>query len=218
MNNFDLRKYLVENKLTTNSRSLNEDVVDDIRRGVEGKEADNIFKAAESYFDAGDADTMLDALDMAADEYFEYYDSKGNEDGVEVAKYILNSVIAGTPKNKKKSNVQDFSKISKNPDKSKWAVSKGTLGINENEVTYKEKKTISSVTFLPKEEGGASETFTLGKEIDGEDYWGTVTQIMPISKGRRRGDLEGVVVAIKTRDGDDGMKFHFNAYGEYVEV
>lgn len=90
--------------------------------------------------------------------------------------------------------------------------------INENEVTYKERKTISSVTFLPKEEGGASETFTLGKEIDGEDYWGTVTQIMPITKGRRRGDLEGVVVAIKTKDGNDGMKFHFNAYGEYVEV
>ena len=90
--------------------------------------------------------------------------------------------------------------------------------INENEVTYKERKTISSVTFLPREEGGARETFTLGKEIDGEDYWGTVTQITPIAERRRHGDLEGVVVAIKTKDGNDGMKFHFNAYGEHVEV
>ena len=90
--------------------------------------------------------------------------------------------------------------------------------ISENEVTYKEKKTISSVTFLPREEGGAKETFTLGKEIDGEDYWGTVTQITPIAEKKRHGDFEGVVVAIKTKDGNDGMKFHFNAYGEYVEV
>lgn len=90
--------------------------------------------------------------------------------------------------------------------------------INENEVTYKEKKTISSVTFLPREEGGARETFTLGKEIDGEDYWGTVTQIKPIPERKRHGDFEGVVVAIKTKDGSDGMTFHFNAYGEYVEV
>ena len=88
--------------------------------------------------------------------------------------------------------------------------------ISENEVTYKEKKTISSVTFLPGAEG--KKTFTLGKEIDSEDAWGTVTQITPIAEKKRHGDFEGVVVAIKTKDGNDGMKFHFNAYGEYVEV
>lgn len=92
--------------------------------------------------------------------------------------------------------------------------------INENEVTYGKttKVTTTSVTFLPREEGGAKETFTLGEEIDGEDYWGTVTQIMPIAEKKRHGDFEGVVVAIRTKDGNDGMKFHFNAYGEYVEV
>ena len=65
--------------------------IDGIRNAVEGPEADAIFKTAEKYLKDGDAQDMRDALNMAADEYYEYYNSKSNEDGLEVAKYIMRS-------------------------------------------------------------------------------------------------------------------------------
>ena len=65
--------------------------IDGIRNAVEGPEADAIFKTAEKYLKDGDAQDMRDALNMAADEYYEYYGSKNNEDGLEVAKYIMRS-------------------------------------------------------------------------------------------------------------------------------
>lgn len=124
-NTFDLRNFLTENKLTTNSKLVKEEAdIKGIRNAVQGPEADAIFKAAQGFLDDGDADSMEDALDMAADQYYELYDRKGNEDGLEVAKYIMNSL----PK-PKKSNVQDFSKLKNydDLDKSKITVSRGTL-------------------------------------------------------------------------------------------
>ena len=104
-NNFDLKKFLTENKLTINSRQLNEDFISKIRSAVQGPEVDAIFAAAQKEIDNGDAESMADALAIAADQYYEYYDSKGNEDGTEVAKYIMRSLPQS------KSNVQDFSKL-----------------------------------------------------------------------------------------------------------
>ena len=120
--NFNLKRFLTENKLTSNSKLTNESNIDGIRNAVEGPEADVIFKTAEKYLKDGDAEDMRDALDMAADEYYEFYDRKDNEDGKEVAKYIMLSL----PK-PKKSNVLKPGSL-KNLDKSKWVVSKGTLG------------------------------------------------------------------------------------------
>ena len=104
--NFNLRTFLIENKLTANSRQIvNEDFISKIRSAVQGPEVDAIFAAAQEEIDNGDAEGMADALAIAADQYYEYYDSKGNEDGTEVAKYIMRSLPQS------KSNVQDFSKL-----------------------------------------------------------------------------------------------------------
>ena len=83
----------------------NDDFISKIRSAVSGPEADTIFAAAQKEIDNGDAENMADALAIAADQYYEYYDSKGNEDGTEVAKYITRSLPQS------KSNVQDFSKL-----------------------------------------------------------------------------------------------------------
>ena len=93
-NNFDLKKFLTENKLTSNSSNINEDndLINKIRSGVSGKEADSIFKAAQGYLKDGDAEDMVDALGQAADEYYEFYEREDNEDGTEVAKYIMRSL------------------------------------------------------------------------------------------------------------------------------
>ena len=82
-----------------------DDFISKIRSAVQGPEVDAIFAAAQKEIDNGDAENMADALAIAADQYYEYYDSKGNEDGTEVAKYIMRSLP------KSKSNVQDFSKL-----------------------------------------------------------------------------------------------------------
>ena len=82
-----------------------DDFISKIRSAVQGPEVDAIFAAAQKEIDNGDAENMADALANAADQYYEYYDSKGNEDGTEVAKYIMRSLP------KSKSNVQDFSKL-----------------------------------------------------------------------------------------------------------
>ena len=114
--NFNLRTFLIENKLTANSRQIvNEDFISKIRNAVQGPEVDAIFAAAQEEIDNGDAEGMADALAIAADQYYEYYDSKGNEDGTEVAKYIMRSLTQS------KSNVQDFSKL-KDGDYKNWTV------------------------------------------------------------------------------------------------
>ena len=82
-----------------------DDFISKIRSAVQGPEVDAIFAAAQKEIDNGDAEGMADALAIAADQYYEYYDSKGNEDGTEVAKYIMRSLPQS------KSNVQDFSKL-----------------------------------------------------------------------------------------------------------
>ena len=66
--------------------------INGIRNAVEGPEANAIFKTAKKYLKDRDAKDMRDALDMAADEYYEFYDRKDNEDGKEVAKYIMSSL------------------------------------------------------------------------------------------------------------------------------
>ena len=89
----------------TDSVTEDDDFISKIRSAVQGPEVDAIFAAAQKEIDNGDAENMADALANAADQYYEYYDSKGNEDGTEVAKYIMRSLP------KSKSNVQDFSKL-----------------------------------------------------------------------------------------------------------
>jgi hypothetical protein len=93
----------------------NDDFISKIRSAVQGPEVDAIFAAAQKEIDNGDAESMADALAIAADQYYEYYDSKGNEDGTEVAKYIMRSLTQS------KSNVQDFSKL-KDGDYKNWTV------------------------------------------------------------------------------------------------
>ena len=92
-----------------------DDFISKIRSAVQGPEVDAIFAAAQKEIDNGDAENMADALANAADQYYEYYDSKGNEDGTEVAKYIMRSLTQS------KSNVQDFSKL-KDGDYKNWTV------------------------------------------------------------------------------------------------
>ena len=92
-----------------------DDFISKIRSAVQGPEVDAIFAAAQKEIDNGDAESMADALAIAADQYYEYYDSKGNEDGTEVAKYIMRSLTQS------KSNVQDFSKL-KDGDYKNWTV------------------------------------------------------------------------------------------------
>jgi hypothetical protein len=98
-----------------------DDFISKIRSAVQGPEVDAIFAAAQKEIDNGDAESMADALAIAADQYYEYYDSKGNEDGTEVAKYIMRSLPQS------KSNVQDFSKL-KDGDYKNWTVDEKMTG------------------------------------------------------------------------------------------
>ena len=98
-----------------------DDFISKIRSAVQGPEVDAIFAAAQEEIDNGDAESMADALAIAADQYYEYYDSKGNEDGTEVAKYIMRSLPQS------KSNVQDFSKL-KDGDYKNWTVDEKMTG------------------------------------------------------------------------------------------
>lgn len=91
-NNFDLKNFLTENKLTKNSKLLSEDVdIEDIRNAVQGPEADNIFKKAQEILDRGDAEDMREALNDAATAYYMLYSQEDNEDGIKVAKHIMRS-------------------------------------------------------------------------------------------------------------------------------
>ena len=128
MSNFDLKKFLIENKLTSNSKLLSEDVdIKGIRKAVEGPEADAIFKKAQELLDDGDANGMVDALNIAADSYYELYNHEGNEDGIEVAKYIMNSTDLPRKSEPLPPMHPDGHGRRGKPDKSKWVVSKGTL-------------------------------------------------------------------------------------------
>jgi hypothetical protein len=136
--NFNLRTFLIENKLTANSRQIvNEDFISKIRSAVQGPEVDAIFAAAQEEIDNGDAEGMADALAIAADQYYEYYDSKGNEDGTEVAKYIMRSLTQS------KSNVQDFSKL-KDGDYKNWTVDEK---MTKEEVDYSIELLVPEVAF-----------------------------------------------------------------------
>ena len=127
-NNFDLKNFLTENKLTRNSRLINEDVdIEGIRNAVQGPEADAIFKKAEELLDDEDVNGMVDALDIAADAYYELYNQEDNEDGIEVAKYIMNSIPKKKTHDLPPMHPDGHGRRGK-PDKSKWVVSKGTLG------------------------------------------------------------------------------------------
>ena len=191
-NNFDLRKFLIENKLTRNSLTAaiteNDDLISKIRSAVSGPEADTIFAAAQKEIDNGDAENMADALAIAADQYYEYYDSKGNEDGTEVAKYITRSLPQS------KSNVQDFSKLK-------------DIDYGVNEVNFSKKEIINNVSFP----NGV--TFEVGQYSN--EFGMTVTSIEPVTEDERE---EDEVVYIVMKDGDDGIRVPFNANGEQLEI
>lgn len=115
---FDLKKFLVENKLTTNSGLLKEGAnvdIKGIKKEVQGPEADAIFKKAQELLDNGDAEDMRDALNNAADVYYMIYSQDDNEDGIKVAKYIMRSTDKPetkhrtvTPGREKKAKIQSF--------------------------------------------------------------------------------------------------------------
>lgn len=128
-NNFDLKNFLIENKLTTNSRPINEDVdIEGIRNAVQGPEADAIFQKAQELLDDEDVNGMVDALNIAADAYYELYNQEDNENGIEVAKYIMNSTDVPKKSEPLPPMHPDGHGRRGKPDKSKWVVSKGTLG------------------------------------------------------------------------------------------
>ena len=80
MDNFDLKKYLVENKVTTNSRMLNEDMEESIKA--------EIAAAAEIYKD--DVDEKH-AMMLGAEDIYDKYRQAGDEDKAELAKSIMRS-------------------------------------------------------------------------------------------------------------------------------
>ena len=83
MDNFDLKKYLVENKVTTNSRMLNEDMEKSIKA--------EIAAAAEIYKDGKDDVDEKHAMMLGAEDVHDKYRQAGDEDKAELAKSIMRS-------------------------------------------------------------------------------------------------------------------------------
>lgn len=189
MDNFNLKKYLVENKRTTNSRQLKEYIED------QGSITDAFTQAGINSNDtvtlritADRGDTTLEP--MSTPEAINYIESK--------AQGLERTYSFDDPEG-------DGAKLNINLSDD-LAIDVYTAD-SINEVTFSKKEIITSVTF------SNGDKFSVGRYH--KDYDGKIKKITPISKRKQE---EDEVVAIRMGDDDDEMTFHFNENGEYVEI
>ena len=216
MDNFDLKKYLVENRRTSNSKTLseaedqlrtdapykmariiNQFILQRYKEGVEEFEADEKEFGPNQHFDKEDMTYDLVPVDWEGENLWVVTD--GDRGGWDIS-------------------VQVYDEDDDEPDEDFVIMSvldgviydeygKPYTPTSINEVNFSKKEIITSVTF------SNGDKFSVGRYH--KDYDGKIKKITPISKRKQE---EDEVVAIRMGDDDDEMTFHFNENGEYVEV
>ena len=215
MDNFNLKKYLVENKRTTNSkilseaqdqlrtdapykmaRIINQFIVQRYKEGVEEFEADEKEFGPNQHFGKEDMTYDLVPVDWEGEDLWVVTD--GDRGGWDIS-------------------VQVYDEDDDEPDEDFVIMSvldgviydeygKPYTPTSINEVTYNKKETIISITFLN------GEKFEVGEYSNYDDM--RVTAIIPVPENERQ---EDEVVSIEMKGSDGKATYYFNENGEQLE-